>query len=486
MKPKIYRIILIFISLTILATIGLQIRWNVSNYNENERRVLNDIQIAMDNTVENYYAEAAKKDVMLFIGDRKLSADSVIAKKLKTTDSVFTQTFRYKKRNDKKREEETTVELTANATALDSFHDKLPKPNEIKTVRIRKSPEMSEFANRIYVSLFHDSLNFQKLDSIFGEELKRKNIELDYGFAYSGTKAKTDVPMRTPKASQTLSIASKSTYLPPGESLKLKFGNPFFAILSRGYVEIILSLLFSLAIIGCLLYLLHIINRQKKIDEIRNDLISNITHEFKTPITTIGSAIEGIRNFNATNDTEKTNRYLDISERQLAKLQIMVEKLLDTATLDTDALVLNKEPIDLKDLLHSVSEKFLIEDSRISISAENIHFIVNGDLFHLENALSNLLDNAVKYGGKEINLRLEKSATDIFLFIEDNGNGIDKSQRERIFEKFYRIPTGNVHDVKGFGIGLFYSRKIIEKHGGNLDFIPDNNWTIFKIRLPHA
>jgi two-component system phosphate regulon sensor histidine kinase PhoR len=284
-----------------------------------------------------------------------------------------------------------------------------------------------------------------------------------------------------------LSTFSKSIYLPINEKLKISFSDPTVLLLKRSMIEIILSLLLSLSIVGSLFYLLRIINRQKRIDEIKNDLISNITHEFKTPITTISSAIEGIKNFNSVNDPKKTNRYLDIASQQLEKLANMVEKLLETASLESDNLKLSKEPLNIVQLLKTNVEKHLLNTSNKTIDfiSNQKELILDVDAFHFENAISNLIDNALKYGGNQIEVCLKLDKKMIEITVQDNGIEIDKNQHEKIFEKFYRIPKGNIHDVKGFGIGLYYSKKIIEKHQGTLELIV-NSKNIFKITLTHV
>lgn len=344
--------------------------------------------------------------------------------------------------------------------------------------------KIKNIANKIMISLTKDSIEFKKLGKALDKELLRKNITISYRIEHYKSDTLFDKSQGLVTQPLSLQTYSKSTYLPENQKLKLSFSDPTVLILKRSMTEIILSLLLSLSIIACLLYLLKTINRQKKIDEIKNDLISNITHEFKTPITTISTAIEGIKNFNQTNDTEKTNRYLNISSQQLGKLGIMVEKLLETASLDTNQLVLVKEATNLVELLKNNIEKHQLicpEKTITFITNEDI-LIVNVDLFHFENAISNLIDNAVKYGGDTIIVTLDSNHS---LLISDNGSGIDKNHKEKIFEQFYRIPKGNIHDIKGFGIGLYYSRKIIQKHGGKLELMPDSKTTVFKIYLPY-
>ena len=263
-----------------------------------------------------------------------------------------------------------------------------------------------------------------------------------------------------------LSTLSKSTYIKPEERIQLHYSNPLAETFKRSLTGILLSLMLSLVVILSLFYLLHIIKKQKELAEIKNDLISNITHEFKTPIATVTTAIEGIKNFNQNNDKEKTNKYLDISNQQLQKLHLMVEKLLETATLDSDKLIINKEAVEIVSMLKALVNKhqLLVVDKVVSFSTNISSLTIEVDPFHFENAISNLIDNAIKYGGDEIQLNLNSLLEQVEITVADNGGKIDKSQREKIFDKFYRIPTGNVHNVKGFGIGLFYTKKITENY----------------------
>lgn len=482
MKPGIYRFTLIFITVTIVATIALQLHWNVRNYRENRKQLLSEIQSAFDGGVESYFADRTKRDIMVF-GDslhnkfpnrfvriKSISPDS-LDKTIKDTQLKFNRSLDsnrvvFKMYNSADLSEEKLADMKLQQKPLD-----------------KKTREVMTFTTKIVSAIMNDSIDIKKLENEVSKELARKSIDIDYGIEH----IREDIS-RHPENPELVNVLAKSTFLPFYENLRLSYPDPTKLVLQRSLTEIILSLLLSLSIIGSLLYLLKVINRQKKIDEIRNDLISNITHEFKTPITTVISAIEGIRNFNAENDKEKTDRYLDISQRQMEKLQGMVDKLLDTATLDTEALVLKKETVDLAQMLQSITERYTVgHQTKVIVPPQMAEpILVQADAFHLENAIANIIDNAVKYGGQHINIRLDGGLTHVCIAVEDDGPGIDNWHRERIFEKFYRIPTGNIHDVKGFGIGLYYSRKIIEKHNGRLDLLPERQRTIFKITLPYA
>lgn len=535
MKQKNYKYVLLFITITVVATIGLQLYWNFKNYKENQQRLINEVQIAFDNSVEYYYVEDVKNDFVAFINkDKSVKTDDFIQsvktdpefrksfekiKKLSgkfnpgpQKDSAFTTTrIEYKINSNGSKLEKTQLDSiqkqidSLNKSGITVIRQKPfiinPKvtlqdinPSKISSVNVyrgKKSVDsisgIKDLTNRIVISMIRDSIDFKKLSTNLNKELKRKKIAVSFVI----THYKSDTLFQKSQPLQLLDLpletTSKSTYLPPNQSLKLSFSNPMMLVLKRSITEIILSFLLSLSVIGCLLYLLRTINKQKKIDEIKNDLISNITHEFKTPITTISTAIEGIKVFNANNDLEKTERYLSISENQLKKLEAMVEKLLETSTLETDKLILKKETVNLSELIKESIEKHKLNcpEKEILLDSQIRNLMVSVDVFHFENGISNLIDNAIKYGGNRIRVSIENKNMFTLITIEDNGNGIEKKHREKIFEKFYRIPKGNIHDVKGFGIGLYYTKKIIEKHNGSLKLLSDANTTSFKITLPN-
>lgn len=506
MKTKNYKYILIFITLTVLATIGLQIFWNIKNYKENKSQLINEVQTAFDNSIDYYYVEDSKNDFLAIIGNdntvskddffENLKLDTVFnkndtlsQKKNREATTIALESIEYTPEPDDKIDKNVTKKISNSKFQLKKEFPK--NTTDISSITILKGKKASDsisniksLVNKIIISMVKDSIEFTKLSKNLNKELLRKNIEINYRLQHY--KADT-IFASFPKAPNTqlqLAAFSSTTYLPKGQKLQISFSDPTILILKRSLTEIILSLLLSLSIIFCLLYLLRTINKQKKIDLIKNDLISNITHEFKTPITTISTAIEGIKNFNALDDKEKTNRYLEISGQQLKKLEIMVEKLLETASLDSNKLNLNKETIDIIPILKALIERHQMTSEKIlNFIPLQIEIICSVDAFHFENVVSNLIDNAIKYGGDSISIEIKQTKNQMILAVKDNGIGIDKTQKEKIFDQFYRIPQGNIHDVKGFGIGLFYAKKIIEKHGGILELIPNSTETIFQITL---
>ena len=482
MKRKKYKLIVYFIAITIAATIGLQLYWNIENYKSNKQRLINEVQIALDNGIEAYYADLTRTTMITLIDTDSNSTNRV---------NRFMKALDFTRKKDSLGKHKGSFDF-GKISMLDIESDSAGFAiNPLSSVQVFKGKKADSMhrieglLNKIVISYKNDSLDFNKLNTFFDKELDRKKIGVRYGFVHSSNDSIKATFKAGPKKGHWLSTYSKSTYLPTDEKLELMFSNPTFTVLKRSLTGILLSLVLSASIIFCLLYLLRTINKQKELAEIKNDLISNITHEFKTPISTVSTAIEGIKNFTKSGDLQKTNKYLDIGNQQLKKLHLMVEKLLETATLDSDKLLLSKKTVDLVHVLKTISEKhqMLAENKEILFTANISELEMEVDPFHFENALTNLIDNAIKYGGNLIEVNLNSLLSTIEITVADNGTPIEKPQREKIFDKFYRIPTGNRHDVKGFGIGLFYTKKIIEKHGGNIMLVPNAKNTIFKVTL---
>ena len=507
MKTQKYNWILYFISATIIMTIAVQFYWNYKNYQQNKQRVVNEIQISLDNAIEQYFVDLSKETYFTIIDKKDLNNKKAVDK---TIECFFPS-------NGKKKKDDCLLySSTNNYDCIDSHNhrgsvsmtrlnkdntiDTLLKQNKIQNFRLAKNKSIHVFKGKkasdslkiinslktVFISVQNDTIDHQKIDSILQKDLIKKNIKVDYAFDYyKGNSIHTShnsFPFKEFK-----NIESKSTFLGANKRFKMKYSNPSAEALKRSSTGILLSLFLSLAVISSLFYLLKTINNQKQLAEIKNDLISNITHEFKTPITTVSTALEAINNFNALEDTEKTKKYISISENQIKKLHLMVEKLLETATLDSEKLLLKKEEIEIVNLLEKLTKKHQLLTSNKSITCiTNLkELVLKIDEFHIENAISNLIDNAIKYGGDTIEVNLNTLLNTIEISVADNGYGIDKNQQEKIFDKFYRVPKGNTHDVKGFGIGLYYTKKIIEKHMGTISLNSNTKQTVFKITLPN-
>ena len=233
------------------------------------------------------------------------------------------------------------------------------------------------------------------------------------------------------------------------------------------------SLLMLAAVAGALIYLLRTLFRQKTLEEMRLDLTHNITHELKTPIAVANAANDALLDFGAADDAAKRTRYLTVIREQLAALGGMVQRILTMSVEERGEISLRREELEIRPLLEEVAGRFRMKGGpRAMISVEVVppELKVSADRFHLTHALDNLVDNALKYSGGKVRIRLSarRTAKGVELRVADDGIGIDRTAQAHIFEKFYRVPTGDRHDVKGFGLGLYYVRLIARKHGGEI------------------
>lgn len=512
MNDKRYRYILYTITLVIIATIGIQVYWNYKNYLSSKQQLINDVQVSLDKAVDDYYTNLAEESTLALTFDELpikntfdkggdfdeiFSNIDVKSGKIEWTDSVDTSTIKGLKvlrgfAADSMMKKQRSENKSSN---LDSLKIKI---NELKQSNPNaKADNFKMLTSKVMISITNDTLNLKTIDSLLKQELSRKKIDIDYKLNFEANTNKlkpfdrvilVEADSTQFKHSDVLSTFSKSTFLPEEINLNIDFSNETKVILTRMLGGISISTLLVLAVISCLFYLLKIINQQKQLAEVKNDLISNITHEFKTPIATIGAALEGINNFNVIDDKEKTKKYIDMSSGQLSKLNLMVEKLLETATLDSESLNLNKEEVDVVAMLNALCNRYQMHNTEKTITSnlKAEHLIAHVDIFHFENALNNILDNAIKYGGNEILVELIPNKNSFTINISDNGTSLTKASKDRIFEKFYRVPKGNQHDVKGFGIGLYYTKSIIEKHDGNVELKLNKNRPTFKIELPNG
>jgi signal transduction histidine kinase len=215
-------------------------------------------------------------------------------------------------------------------------------------------------------------------------------------------------------------------------------------------------------------------SREEKLLKMKNDFISNITHELKTPIATIGIAIEALRRYNALQNPQLTEDYLNISQNELNRLSLLTENIMRSALLEQRDFLLKKNETDWKDLVEKAifSMKILFEKYQANVQCDfyGENFIFYGDILHLNNLVYNLLDNALKYGGEnpEIYVRVQAEENEIILSVSDKGIGIPQSEQKRIFEKFYRIRHGDLHEVKGYGLGLSYVAEVVKRHNGEI------------------
>jgi len=352
---------------------------------------------------------------------------------------------------------------------------------------------VKELAMKIMVSIDRDSLDLQTIHKILTDDFSHKDWDFPFKLVLHSNDSLFADELTTSSihygaqelSADFLTVSAHSPFISGHTELIIQFSNTSKLLFRKTILGISLSLILSVTMMCALVFLLRIIKKQKQLAEIKNDLISNLTHEFKTPITTISTALQALENFKVQKHSEKNQKYINISKVQLKKLDVMVEKILETATLDSDLITIHYESISIKELLEQLVSKYKLGNNNhlISLNINPGISLIKVDPFHFENVVSNLIDNAIKYGGNEIDISVSKAQNKIEINIHDNGVGISTTNQSHVFDRFYRISQGNIHDVKGFGIGLYYCKKIIEKHNGQIQLSSSPGSTTFKILI---
>jgi len=307
-----------------------------------------------------------------------------------------------------------------------------------------------------------DSIRVKELTAAYARRLDEQNLDVPFSVSRVPTKD-SDEPVFN---EVTMGFRNPITY-------RLDLGNTTSFVLRR----ISTPILFSIFLVGftvlsfSLLYrnLLH----QRRLGDIKNEFISNITHELKTPIATVSVAIEALRSFGAGMDPVRSKEYLDISANELQRLSLLVDKVLKLSMFEKKEIDLKYEPLDMKALVDEVTSSMRLQFEKhhatVEVSSEG-NTTLEGDRLHLVSVIFNLLDNALKYSKDQPQIRLHMQGTDrsVVLSVADKGIGIPAEYQERIFEKFFRVPTGNLHNAKGYGLGLSYVSHVVQRHKGTI------------------
>ena len=339
------------------------------------------------------------------------------------------------------------------------------------------------------------------LDSLLKKELIQNGITLPYEFA---VRAQANQNVLFSTAEQRPGDWEQRAYkasLFPSEMLS---GNNLLYVYfpdQKGYILRNMSAMFAssgvlvLVIMICFYVAVSTILKQKKLSDIKNDFINNMTHEFKTPISTIALATDMARENAASGPVDelptRIDRYLGIIREENKRLGTHVEKVLQMALLDKGDVKLKQGTVNMHDIiakvLNSLSVQIEQRGGEVDLAFEASEELVQGDDVHLSNVLYNLVDNAIKYSPERLHLKVSTANEDkgIRISVADEGLGLSRDQLQRIFDKFYRVPTGNLHNVKGFGLGLSYVKKMIDAHGGTVQVTSEpGQGSVFSVWLP--
>ncbi len=339
----------------------------------------------------------------------------------------------------------------------------------------------------------------EQLDSLLRMEFLNQGINLSYQYGVLDQAEDTLIYINTDEQDPSLLLSDLRVTLFPNDIigntnfLLVHFPNQQEYLIGKIWLPLFLAAILILIVIACFAYAIITILRQKKLSTIKNDFINNMTHEFKTPISTISLATEALQDRSMTKNQGLVDRYLKIIDVENHRLSRQVEKVLQIASLEKEDFKLKIEEVDVHKAIEKVLENITLQVEKkggnITTDFKATSQIIPADEHHLTNIFYNLLDNANKYTDKPpmINITTDDApGKGIWIRIIDNGIGMTKEVINKIFDKFYRKPTGNLHDVKGFGLGLAYVKALIEAHGGDIHVKSSaGKGSVFEIFLPN-
>ncbi len=474
MNKKLTAIIIILVSLSSIGLLSIQVYW-IKNAIQVRQAVFNrDVDMAMQRVVftidklryQKYYLnskEFYRKNLNAFALFDSLNRD------------IASQSLTLNSANDLNR-------LLAKRMMLSNRYQQLFS-------KFRQPDDLSFFAK-------HKNL----IDSLVRNSLSERNIKTKFEFGIYKPISNTMILQKTGKyPTELLSKSYVYNLAPLGNNIQfplkflIYFPHEHIFILKKLYKLLFVSLGLFFIIIGSFTFSLVVINRQKKLSEMKNDLINNMTHEFKTPISTISLVCEALRDKDVKKSDQVYNSYVSVIDEENKRLRTMAEHILRSATIESGRLKLHKEEVNLHDILqNAVNGKKINAENKggkitLSLKAENS--MIFADRVHMINVFVNMLDNAIKYNLStpviEVSTRNLKDG--ILVDIADNGIGISKANQSKIFDKLYRAHTGNIHNFKGFGLGLSYVKAIIEQHKGKITVDSElEKGSVFHIYLPNV
>lgn len=344
-----------------------------------------------------------------------------------------------------------------------------------------------------------ERINISDLDTLLRKELESKGIDLKYHYgvidssdgAFKILNADNKEDAEEIKASPLKANLFPMDLMEKNYLLSIDFPNEKNYLMKQALLPLSASGILMFIVVGCFAYAIMVILRQKKLSEIKNDFINNMTHEFKTPIATVSLATEALQDDDIKSNKAIIDRYVQVIRDENKRLGLQVEKVLQIASLDKKDFKLKFEKADVHDIIQKalVNITILVEKRGGEISSQLLasNPVIEADKVHLTNIIYNLLDNANKYSpdSPQIHIRTENISSGVIIKISDNGIGMSKEATQRIFEKFYRVSTGNVHDIKGFGLGLSYVKNIVDMHEGTVSVKSEpGKGSTFKVYLP--
>ncbi len=474
-------------TVAILGVTGFQLYWLKQNYNREKKSLALKTDLAFRETMMQlqvsklnigdvkWEGTKEKSGVRVFVRGENDHVKVRVGPKEEIISTINVVRDKFKDSLKRVTKNGVAISLTRSGEGIPAdtmiFPGKIPRPGGSRDY----------IFNLLYnVDSLRDSLKIGEITTSMQRRLKEDRLNIPFTVIRLDSGCVADEPSMN---QVTVGFAKPVTY-------QLQTGNLFPYLLRQLTQPILFSLLLSGITILSFILLYRNLLRQQRLAELKNEFISNITHELKTPIATVGVAIEALKNFNAIQDPQRTREYLDISANELQRLGLLVDKVLKLSMFEKKEIALKYEDLDLSAIVGEVAASLRLQLEKyhadLQITREGDTHL-RGDRLHLLSVVYNLLDNAMKYGSANpvIRIGITETGSAVQLTVADNGVGIPPEYREKIFEKFFRVPHGDTHNAKGYGLGLSYTAQVVRKHGGQItvNSQPDQG-SVFTITIP--
>jgi len=520
MRKRIFVLIIILMSIALIGIISVQVFWIKNTIQITEEQFTSNVRFALakvsedikEREFENFYDDISEKvpsgsklnysDISKFIYEK---IDTTNNEKFRYSQSIIEQNYKVPTEffeNDSidfkeiySKEEIVVVKgdiIDNSGSLVNPPEEKYIKVSRFdKAIKAKLEPAFDAITSRMPI---HKRVSNEEITYRLNNELERRGIATNFKYGIYSNGLATQV-----KSGYFRKEAGKSYKVPmfadtDGNSnfqLFVTFPDEKKFILSSIFKILFLSAFFVLIIIVAFVSALYQLVRQKQISEIKTDFINNMTHEFKTPIATINLALDAIKNPKIVEDKDKVLRYVKMIREENKRMHTQVENVLRISKLEKNQLDVSKEVVDTHDIIEEAIThiQLLINDKggNINVDFKASFTEITANQFHLTNIFVNMLDNAIKYSNEipKINISTSNTEKNIIIKITDNGIGMSKVVQKNIFKKFYREERGNIHNVKGHGLGLSYVKKIIEIHQGEISVESEKGiGSTFTAKLP--
>lgn len=457
---------------SVILLVVLQALWLRSAYREGESRFIKETNSLFRSTV------FAMHDSLLQQRIEPLQHDSLVTIIQQHTRNTREFAERaHVKDTSRLYATESRIQVFISSNAADSLpHMIRPLINKVK----------GDGNKSFIIRMGPDSLRVDSIENEFGQALQRAGLEAPFNvISITGLPFDTDE-----KAIQGKYVSDKVRVSPLNEYV-VSFAGIRPILLREMAPQILFSVFLTVLTIGAFAVVYRNLKAQEKLMALKNDFINNVTHELKTPVATVSVALEALKNFNALHDPKRTAEYLEIAQNELSRLTLMTDKILKTSVFESHGIQLKIEKLNLDTLAQEVlsSMKLVFEKRNINVEflREGQDFEIDGSHADITHVLYNLLDNALKYSrdGSAIRVGLHDKSDHVELNVADNGIGIAQEYQKKIFEKFFRVPSGDVHNTKGYGLGLSYVAGVVKSHNGSIDVQSETGkGSCFRIILP--